>query len=75
VKSYAHQLGNLTFLSEIENHSADNKSWEEKRAIYARSNFILSRELQEVGRWDTAAIRARTERLIRILLGAWDIQL
>ena len=75
VKSYAHQLGNLTFLTEPDNHSADDRSWEEKRAIYAKSDFILSRELHEVERWDTAAIRTRTERLIRILLGAWDIQL
>jgi hypothetical protein len=75
VKSYAHQLGNLTFLTEAENQCADDKTWEEKRAIYAKSKFVLSQELQEIERWDTAAVRARTERLIRILLGAWDIQI
>lgn len=75
VKSLAHQLGNLTFLSEKDNHAADNEAWEVKRGIYSSSSFILSKELHEVQRWDAAAIKERTERLIRILLGAWNIQL
>ncbi len=73
-KSYSHQLGNLTFLSAKDNHAADNRPWEEKRAIYARSQFVLSKELMELQIWDGPAIDARTERLVRVLIGAWDIQ-
>ncbi|WP_083567672.1 DUF262 domain-containing HNH endonuclease family protein [Hyphomicrobium sp. CS1GBMeth3] len=75
VKQHAHRLGNLTFLSPAENQKADQQDWPEKRAILARSEYLLSRQLADAAEWTAAEIFSRTEDLIRILFKDWDIKL
>lgn len=74
VNSYANRLGNLTFLTPAENHSADVLDWSEKRKIYAASQIKLSRDLASVDDWTPAVIEARTERLIKVLFDAWELK-
>ncbi len=73
VKANAHKLGNLTFLSEKHNRAAASKDWDEKRAVYAQSDFILTKELANIQDWNEKAIDERTERLIGVLLKSWDL--
>ena len=74
VKSSAHQLGNLTILPRAINIKLANLPWLEKRPVYAQSEFVLTRELKELEAWDATAISNRTDRLIRVLFKAWDLE-
>lgn len=73
VKTHVNRLGNLTFLSNPDNQLAATKDWAEKRDILARSGFVLSEDAAAIAVWDQAAITARTEALISILMREWDI--
>lgn len=75
VKQHAHRLGNLTFLSPEHNQTADQQDWTRKRAILARSEFLLSRQLADYETWTPAEIFGRTEELIRVLFTDWGIKL
>lgn len=74
-KAHAHCLGNLTLLSVAENHAVDNKAWIDKREVYAGSAYGLSREVAKMDRWTPAAVVARTNRLIDVLLEYWDLKI
>ena len=56
VQSYAHMLGNLTFLTSADNRAADTLDWPEKRAILARSRLVLSNRLAATVEWTPTAI-------------------
>lgn len=73
VKAYAHRLGNLTFLSAKDNREADACDWPDKRKIYARSGFALTRELVSIDDWTPAVIEKRTDQLSRMLFKAWEL--
>jgi len=75
VQTYAHKLGNLTFLTGPENHSADTLDWVDKRPILARSRLLLANRLAATVDWTGDSIMNRTEELIRILFEAWDMKL
>jgi hypothetical protein len=72
-RHHAHRLGNLTLLTQDDNHGADTKPWSEKRAVYAASGFALSRKLASVDRWTPAAVDARTAMLTAALFRYWEI--
>ena len=74
VKSHAHMLGNLTFLTAAENQTADTASWETKRPLYARSKIVLANRLGMTQQWTSESIRNRTEELIRLLFQSWDLK-
>jgi hypothetical protein len=74
VKSYAHRLGNLTFLAPDDNQKADTLNWAEKRPILAKSNFILSSRVSAAEDWTPAQILSRTEDMIGILFKDWGIK-
>ena len=65
------RLGNLTILGAEENVAAANAPFAAKKAIYARSTFVLARELVEVETWDEEAIGQRQRRLAQLALTAW----
>jgi hypothetical protein len=73
VKAYAHQIGNLTFLTGSENREADSCDWGDKRKIYEKTEFFMSRELVPVADWTPAVIVARTDRLSRLLFKSWGL--
>jgi hypothetical protein len=75
VQTYAHKLGNLTFLTGPENHAADTLDWPEKRPIFAGSRLVLANRLAATVDWTGDSIMNRTEDLIRILFDAWDMKL
>jgi Protein of unknown function DUF262/Protein of unknown function (DUF1524) len=74
VASHANRLGNLTFLTAIDNNQkAGTLDWSAKRPIFAASGFALSKRAAAVPVWDAAAIKARTQELIRDLVAAWEL--
>lgn len=73
-KTCAHRLGNLTLLSTADNHLVANRSWADKRGIYVKSEYVLSREAGDLQRWTPDAVIQRTERLIQELFQFWDLR-
>lgn len=71
---HMNRLGNLTFLTRDENGRAGTAEWPYKREIYRASPHILAQSAAEREEWGPASIIERTEELIRILFGAWDLK-
>jgi hypothetical protein len=70
-RALAGTLGNLTLLEEHLAERAAEKSFPEKRALYARSAVSTATGLGEVDSWGTAAISARTAELTARFLEIW----
>ncbi len=67
-------LGNLTLLSPSANHKqAGQKSFEEKRAVYANSRYALSRQIQEGQEWTLSRIQHRQAGLAKTATGIWQL--
>lgn len=69
VKDYIWHLGNLTLLEKDKNKSAQSKRFEEKRHIYATSQFSITRELSNLEEWSRKEIIERAKDLVRKLGG------
>ena len=75
VKSYAHRLGNLTFLTAEDNRTADVLDWAEKKKKYEKSDFGMTRELNGIKDWTAEVIEARTNSLAGLLFKSWDLEI
>lgn len=65
-------LGNLVFLSRIDNVAAANLEWNDKRKVLAASSHVLARHAA-AREWTSATPADRTEELIGVLLRAWKL--
>lgn len=73
VKDYVNRLGNLAFLTEELNQEAAAKDYALKRAVFAKSEDRLARQVLAYDAWTPEAIEHRTRELTRVLLAAWDL--
>lgn len=73
-ENYRYRLGNLTLLeSKKNNREAAAKSFEEKKEIYANSQYALSRKI-ESSEWTPKMIHHRQARIASVACGIWKIQ-
>lgn len=73
-ENYRYRLGNLTLLeSKKNNREAAAKSFEEKKEIYANSQYALSRKI-EATEWTPKMIHHRQARIASVACGIWKIQ-
>ena len=73
---HVHRLGNLTLLTSSLNSKVSNGPWASKReALQAHDTLLLnSRLLSTIDDiWDEAAIDARTDAMIDVLLTTWPV--
>jgi len=70
---FIYRVGNLTLLERRLNRDAANLPFEQKRALYAESEYRMSRALDEhaPSEWSTAAIEARQDRLAHRAVAIW----
>ncbi len=74
VDNYAHRLGNLTLLQESQNRELGNAEYEEKRQVFASSEFSITREIAEQhGEWTPKSIEARQKKLAKTATSLWRI--
>lgn len=71
-RALAQTLGNLALLEEDLADRALDASFAAKRALYARSRVVPTREIAEAPAWGTAAIAARTEHLTDLFVRVWE---
>ena len=73
-ENYRYRLGNLTLLeSKKNNREAAAKSFEEKKEIYANSQYALSRKI-EASEWTPKMIHHRQARIASVACLIWKIQ-
>jgi len=70
-RALARTIGNLTLLEEGLAERAFDRSFPDKRDVYAASGIRLSRELADASAWGTAAIAERTNRLSDAFVRVW----
>jgi len=70
-RALANTIGNLTVLEEDLAQRAFDRSFPEKKALYARSAIATTAELAEVPAWSTAAISARSQLLTHRFVQIW----
>lgn len=66
---WLHRPGNLTLSAY--NQEVGNQPFEHKRARFAQSNIVLTREIGEAQAWDADAIRARGEAMAHAAKAIW----
>ena len=70
----ANRLGNLCLLDKAGNKQQAAKSFADKRALYAKSEFLLTRHLEaDYTDWTRKEIEARQARLGKLALLAWPL--
>ena len=68
---WLHTAGNLTLSGS--NPELGNKSFSEKKIVFATSNFALSRELAAVPAWLETNIKERGNKLAEMALQIWSL--
>lgn len=71
----ADTIGNFALLSRDQNQSADRLDYAQKRKIYfkgRRAQYALTRHVKSYKEWTREAVTLRTEKLVDLLISAWD---
>lgn len=68
---YVQMLGNLTVLPHDENRRADTHPYVQKRQIFKRSTYAISKEAATWKDWTPEVIQARSQRLGKLLIDHW----
>lgn len=68
-------LGNMALLKSGQNKDIGNKSFAEKKPIYAKSGYELTNELANYEKWTIDEIKERQARLARLAVKTWPMDL
>jgi hypothetical protein len=72
--NYARRLGNMVLLNARKNANLGDKSFAEKRAVYAESPFKLTEKVAAFETWGPDQINQRQRDLAEIAVGTWSIK-
>jgi hypothetical protein len=73
-ESYVSRIGNLTLLSASRNAKLGHASWPTKKAEYAQSEYLLTREIaQDDAVWSPERVHARQRRLADAAVAHWRL--
>lgn len=70
-RALAPTLGNLALIEQVLFDRAFDRSFPDKRGVYAGSAVLLTRALADAEAWSTGAIAARTQELTDLFLTVW----
>ena len=74
-EAFTYRLGNLSLLAGAPNREAGNKAFAEKRAVYGRSEFSITKGLsEEYDTWNVDKIRSRQNWMARQATAIWRIE-
>ena len=74
-QTYVERLGNLALLNKIPNSSLGDKSFSDKKKVYANSNHTLTKRLARLDKWNRAQIESRQQTLAKTIVKLLDISL
>jgi len=69
--SMIYRLGNLALLEPSLNKKAGNKSFDQKKEIYKKSQYEMTKKLSENEEWKDESIRNRQLQLAKIAISIW----
>ncbi len=70
---YVSRLGNLTLLEDTLNREATNRPFAAKRALYGRSQYVLTQAVATREEWTPDAVQHRQRELARSALHIWRL--
>jgi len=73
IESILHDIGNLTLLSGDNNSRSGNRSFTEKKPMYAQSRLSLTRNLSVLSTWDEQTLKERRELMIDMAVKIFKI--
>jgi len=73
VKLYRNRIGNLALILARDNSAAKSAGFSEKKPIYAKSPYMLTRQLADVDDWTSDEIIARQKTLAKLAAKTWDL--
>lgn len=73
LRPFVNSIGNLTVMSQAENDTAANRSFEQKRPIFESSSLAMNREIAKHQNWDVSNYRRRENDLLARLLAIFSI--
>jgi hypothetical protein len=68
-------LGNMVLLKVSQNRDLGNMSFDEKKSVYNRSGYDLTREVAQYERWTPDEIKERQARLAELAVKTWSLDL
>lgn len=69
--SMIYRLGNLTLLESNLNRECGNKLFEEKKEIYKKSQYEITKEISQYTEWEEDNIKIRQTNLAKIATSIW----
>jgi hypothetical protein len=72
-REMTNRLGNLCLLPGI-NQKLGNKSWDEKKAVFAQSRLHTTNKLTQYDKWGRAEIEQRQSYMAELAVQAWRFQ-
>ncbi len=72
--SFIYRLGNYTLLTQSENRDIGNKGYDEKKAVYEKSNFQITKKVSEDNSiWGSERITNRQKAMARWATSIWRL--
>lgn len=68
---YTYRLGNQALMQKTPNSRIGNKSFEDKKVVYGKSKFRMTRELAEMESWTKKAIDDRQLSMAKMAVEIW----
>ena len=72
---YFKRIGNLALLTAKENSDLRSAKFEEKKEVYKKSPFELTRQISEISDWNPDSIARRQEIMADLALKTWPIKI
>ncbi len=72
-KLYSVRLGNLALMKAADNSALKSEKFEDKKAVYALSPYVLTSQIAEADRWRAEEIDARQSGLADLAVRAWPV--
>lgn len=73
-RGYLKRLGNLALLNSKENSKTGNDGFAKKSEAYAKSSFMLTRQIAEFKEWTPESIDERQKKMADLAVKAWPIK-
>lgn len=73
IQLYGRRLGNLALMRASDNSAIQSAPFEEKKALYEKSPYVLTKEVAAPSQWTIQEITERQKRLAMLALKAWPV--
>ena len=73
VRLFHRRIGNLALLQATTNADLKSASFEDKKAVYAESPYVLTRQIADAEEWTKEKIQHRQEALANYAIKAWPL--